>query len=186
MITLCLQGRDISRDVSYNKNRSGNAKDTLSSILVELESDLSYARETLAIMTSSRDDEKKRALSLSKEATGLYDLAKEIISSGGSEGDARKFLLKRQEILNSLEKTVNIEDKLSSEMLSIQSSIETLAMKLVEVKGVMLREASMVASDTSVVVLPSRSTHELKMPSEPSPPIDSLEERFRKLENGDV
>ena len=186
--TLYLQGRDIGRDISYNKNRSGNAKDltgTLSSILTELEGDLAYARETLAIVTSSRDDEKKRALSLSKEATGLYDLAKEIISSGGSEENARKFLLKRQEILKLLTEAVNIEAKLSSEILSIESSIEKLAMKLVEVEEIALRDASLLANDTSVGMLPGRSTHELEIPSISSS-VDPLEERFRKLEEGDV
>lgn len=170
-------GRDVARDVSYN--RKNGDQPNLYSILADIERELNFARETLDFVTSRRDDEKKRAVGLNNEASGLYDLAKEIMTSGADEDDARKFLLRRQDVMKSMSESVNIVEKLSHEIKVTLSNIQKLEIKLLEARDIISREISAREATQTLTILPAQMGREL-----PMPPIDPdpLELKFRDLE----
>ena len=171
-----MKGAAVGRDIAYNnqvrKDKGlGNNDDenNLRRICARLEEDTKSAQEVLLDITSLRDEEKKRAVGLSKEASGLYELAKEVVANGDDEA-GKKFLTKRQGVLEKCKIVMKNVSNLENEVAKQEENVNKLKEKLIEAISVYQREVDAKGALEQQAL---------------QAPLDPLEMKFRELENRD-
>ena len=166
-------GGDIARSGRSSGDRSRSRGDSLQQICTYLQEECKQAKDTLAYITAQRDDEKKRAVKLHKEAIGLYDLAREVVTNQEDDEAGKKFLKQRNEVQEKCKNAMKNVSELELKMKSQEANILKLEGKLSEALDVLGRETQAQQSLTNTE-LDESSTSPLM--------IDSVERRFRELE----
>ena len=151
-----------------------------------LAGDLEFARDALSLLVSSSDAEKKKAVSAAKEAAGLQALAQEVLLSGNSDDSgARKFLMKRRDVMKTMQNAMENEQKLSSDVKKMEKNVLIIQAKMTEVTEVIQRARDIQRSNSNnegEVAIDFLKESENRVPIPPVERVDRIEEKFRKLE----
>lgn len=173
-----VMGAAVGRDIAYNNKQSNkingaSSDNSLQQICGYLEEEIQKAQDVLLDMNELRDNDKKRAVALNREAAGLYELAKEVVANGDDIA-GKNFLTKRQDVMEKCEGIVMSISRLESEISKQEMNINKLKEKLTETISIYERE-----------VEAKRSLDQQEQPLGQDvnvPILDPIERKFRDLE----